>query len=229
MSISAPKPTGDILGPADILGHLLVVIPTEFCVNIPTVRGESDAIRVDVAVLTQTDAAGNHGVVYRDALWFNVLLRGSLKKQLGETVLARMAQGQGKPGQDPPFILTDATTDAQALAFAEQWLAANPEFETVAMNSYKQANGVSGGVTSPAQAAPTPAVPSVPSVPAAVAVPSPVAQPGMGGQAVPATPAVPAVPAAAPTPAVATPSAADMLAALNPDERAKLMAMLGQQ
>lgn len=172
MPISAPLPDGDILGPAEVLGHLLLICPVEFMQEVATKfdkkdKPSPDAIRVDVAVLTQTDDQGQVPV-YRGALWFNVMLAKSLRRQLGDTVLARMAQGRGTPGQNPPFVLEDATNDPQALAFAQQWLDAHPEFEAVAQRTYQQLNAGASAVSAPAQAA---ATTTTQPRPAAVAIP----------------------------------------------------------
>lgn len=219
MAFAAPATqTGDSLEAKDILGQLVIAIGTELVKDVQTEFGVSDAIRADVVVLTQQNEDGTYGVIYRDIMWFNVSLRNTLKKQIGACVLARMGQGPKQPGKNAPFILEDATQDAQAVAFAEGWMDAHPDFEAEAQ---AKINGA-GKVTAPApQPAAVPAVPSVPQVPAVPqAAPAPV-------------PAVPQVPATAPVPQ-ATPAApvVDMsaLAALAPEEQQKILAqfMAGQ-
>jgi len=217
---AAPAPQGDKLQAGEVLNHLLVIIPTEYIPSMPTVHGDSDAIRCDVAVLTQQTEAGTVPV-YRDVLWFNVSLKNTLKKQVGDLVLSRMGQGTAKPGQDPAFILLDATTDAQAVQYAEHWLNTNPEFEAVARKKLAGA----AGLAAPA-AAPAPAVPTVPTVPAAVAPAPAASQPFAAGGPAPAV--APAPQAAAPAPA-APQITAQMLAALPPEEQAKLAALFQGQ
>lgn len=200
MQFNAPSSSGDILAAKDLVGQLLIVRPTEHAQGIKTSFGEKDGIRCDVAVLTQTNADGSHGVIYRDVLWLQGKLVGALKRQLGELVLARMSIGTGKPGQQPPFELDDATGDAQAVAFAEQWMAANPGFVT-------------------ALTAPTPATQPA----AALAASVPAAVPAQVPAAIPASPApVPAAVPAAMPPAALDPA---VLAQLTPEARAQLGAL----
>lgn len=118
---SAPKGGGDQCAAADVNGHLLIVRPLEFVEGIVTTRGPADAIRVDVADLTT-------GKVYGDALWFQTVLRNGLRRQIGTTVLGVMGQGMAKAGQDAPWVLTDATADAEALKKAKAFKVAHPEF-----------------------------------------------------------------------------------------------------
>lgn len=202
MALNAPKPSlpeGDQLAAKDILGHLLVIIPVEFVESIPTEFGDSPAVRSDIAVLTQDGQP-----VYHDVLWFNVALRNTLKQQIGEGVCARMGQGTKKPGRDAPFLLEEVS--AEDFAYAEAWLAQNPQFEKDAMAK------VSGraGLAAPAQAQAKP-------IPAAL----------------PTTPSAPSAPAAIPAVVQVNPPVAagavdpnailQALAALPPEERAKFL------
>lgn len=118
---SAPKGGGDMCAPADVLGHLLVVRPLEYVEGIVTTMGDSDAIRVNVADL-------DTGKTYGDALWFQTVLRNGLRRQIGTTVLGRMGQGVAKKGQSAPWILENATGDAEALKKAKAFKVAHPEF-----------------------------------------------------------------------------------------------------
>lgn len=225
MGITKPAAGGDMLSPEDVNGHLLLVIPTEYVPEIATVynkAGEtSRAIRVNVAVLTQQTAEGQHPV-YNGVLWFNVRLL-DLRKQIGETVLGRMGQGAAKPGQDPPWVLNDATDDAGSLAYAESWLTQHPEFEALAAREIAANSGLSRPAQPPAPAAaPVPSVPTVPAV---------------------SLPVQPGTPAPGPAPAVPTPAAtivptinpaapalgADVLKGLPPEEIQKLLLQLQQQ
>ncbi|GIG63668.1 hypothetical protein Lfu02_80400 [Longispora fulva] len=156
MSFAAPAASGgDKLAERDVLGHLLIVRPVEYVEQITTAFGDKDAVRVSVVDLDATDPdTGQPGHRFDDVLWFGGRLVGSLKRQLGDTILGRMAQGTLKPGATgkPPYELSDATSDPSAVARAEAWIAANPRF------------------TAPASTSPAPA-------PAASAAPAPAAVP----------------------------------------------------
>lgn len=127
-SLSSPAGGGDVLKPADVLGHLLLVRPVEFVPDMPTQFGNTDTIRVDVADLSANDENGQWGAVYRDAMWFGRVLVGGLRKQIGEIVLGKMSQGVAKPHQSAPNILVDMMPDPNAVATAQAWLAQHPEF-----------------------------------------------------------------------------------------------------
>lgn len=124
---SSPS-AGDICKPLDVVGHLLLVRPVEFLPDFQTSLGVRDAIRIDIADLSANDQSGQWGAVYRDALWFGRVLVAGLRRQIGDLVLARMATGVAKPGQNPPFNLVDMVPDAQAVAAGQQWIAQHPEF-----------------------------------------------------------------------------------------------------
>jgi hypothetical protein len=129
MPITAPRAGGDQLKPSEIVGHLLLVRPTEWCPDTPTRDyGDSDAIRVDVCDFSGTTERPNVPIVYRDVLWFNKMLLG-LRRQIGETTLGWMTTGVAKGKQDPPFQLEDATGNGEAMKLATAWLDAHPEFE----------------------------------------------------------------------------------------------------
>ena len=138
--------TGDQLKPKEILGHLLIVRPLEFLPEFETQFGPTDAIRVDVVDLTETDAHGNKGVVYKSVMWFNRVLVNNLRQQIGETVLGKMGQGAGKPGQSPPMQLNDAMGDPKAVAQAEQFLNKHPEFESAGSRPAQNAEADNLGV-----------------------------------------------------------------------------------
>jgi hypothetical protein len=55
-------------------------------------------------------------------LFFNVALKNSLKSKVGQKVLARIGQGTAKPGKSAPWILVDATGDADAVAKANAFI-----------------------------------------------------------------------------------------------------------
>ena len=117
MTFTAPSNANETVKVADLANHLLIVSPVEYKIGIPTVRGEAEAIEVNVIDL---DTNKEHASL----LWFNVGLRNSLKTKIGQKVLARIGQGVAKPGKSAPWILVDATSDAAALAKANAYLGA---------------------------------------------------------------------------------------------------------
>ena len=108
--------SGESVKPADLQGHLLIIKPVEYKTGIQTTLGEAEAIEVD---LVDLDNNSEHSSV----LFFNIALRSALKPNIGKSVLARIGQGVAKPGKSAPWILIDATTDADAVAKATAYLA----------------------------------------------------------------------------------------------------------
>ena len=96
---------------ADLNGHLLIITPTEYKNGIQTVHGETDAVECHLVDL-------DTGLEHNSILFFNVALKSALKQKIGEKVLARIGQGAAKPGKSAPWILLDATGDADAVAKA---------------------------------------------------------------------------------------------------------------
>jgi hypothetical protein len=126
---------GSDVRPADLEGHLIVVEPLEYCPSIPTSYGDKDAVRVTIHDITDT-------ATYEDVLWFPSVLVGSLKGRVGQKVLAVLGKGTAKPGQAPPWILVDATTDNDCVQAATTYLDAlngnqftDPEVEQLAADS----------------------------------------------------------------------------------------------
>src|SRR4051812_7637009 len=103
MALSAPQMAGDQLNPVDINLHTLVVIPVEYRDHVPTKFTKPDekspAIVCNVADLS---AEGGVPVIYRGVMWFNVLLYNGLRRQIGQTILGRMVQGQATGGNSAP-------------------------------------------------------------------------------------------------------------------------------
>ena len=56
----------------------------------------------------------------------NVVFEDLQYKAYRATVLAQVAQGQAQPGKSAPWILEDATGDANVVAAAEKWMNTNP-------------------------------------------------------------------------------------------------------
>ena len=118
MAFSAPSSSSsDSVKVADLNGHLLIVSPIEFKANIQTVNGPADAIEVN---LIDLDTNEEHNSV----LWFNVARKNALKPLIGQKVLGRIGQGLAKPGKNAPWLLNDATGDADAVAKANAYISA---------------------------------------------------------------------------------------------------------
>jgi len=118
MQFAAPAAGGgDSLTPADVEGHVLVVEPLEHVNGITTAYGEKDAIRVTVHDISAQQT-------YENVLWFPGALIGALKSRIGQRVLAVMGKGQAKPGQAPPWVLTDASGNDAAVKAATAYLTA---------------------------------------------------------------------------------------------------------
>ena len=119
MTFAAPSTQSESVKVADLAGHLLIITPTEYKVGIETVHGKAEAVEVEVVDL---DTKQTHSSL----LWFNVALRNALKNKIGQKVLAKIGQGAAKPGKSAPWILIDATGDANAVALANAYLTSAP-------------------------------------------------------------------------------------------------------
>jgi hypothetical protein len=106
---------GSDVRPADLEGHLLIVEPLEYCESIPTSMGDKDAVRVTLHDVTDS-------ATFNDVLWFPKVLVGSLKGRIGQKVLGVLGKGTAKPGQSAPWILIDASTEADAVTAATAYL-----------------------------------------------------------------------------------------------------------
>jgi hypothetical protein len=115
MAFSAPSSNSESVKVADLNGHLLIVEPIEYKTGIPTVHGDADAIEVRINDL-------DTGLSHESVLFFNVALKNALKTKIGQKVLARIGQGSAKPGKSAPWILVDATGDAEAVAKANAFI-----------------------------------------------------------------------------------------------------------
>lgn len=108
-------------------GHLLLFTVDRLETGVKTSLGDKDAIRADVAVLDGPDA----GEIITDTLVFPRVLIGQLKAKVGGgKVLGRLGQGEAKPGQNPPWKLSDFTeADAElAKAHLSKTAASAPPF-----------------------------------------------------------------------------------------------------
>lgn len=115
-------------------GHLVVVEVERFEEDIQTANGPRDAIRATVHDIDGQQTG-------EDVLIFPKVLVSNLRPRVGQKVLGRVGQGVAKPGQNAPWVLTDASTDTDAAAKAVAYLKARE----------------AGQFTAPAQAQPAPA------------------------------------------------------------------------
>jgi hypothetical protein len=97
----------------EALGDLLIVSVKEYEESIPTTLGDKPAIRADIIDVD------NPFLSVEDALIFPRVLVGSLRSRIGQKVLGVLGQGVAKPGQNAPWIIEDASTDAKAVARAK--------------------------------------------------------------------------------------------------------------
>lgn len=96
----------DLLPLDDLLGSLLLLTVYEETPEINTVHGPQTAVRADVVVLDGKKS----GETYSDALIFPRVLKSQLRRSAGGMmVVGRLAQGNKKPGQNPPWTLNTAT------------------------------------------------------------------------------------------------------------------------
>lgn len=86
--------------------------------DVPTVHGV--AANVVKATISVVDGA-KAGEVMADTLIFPKVLVSSLSPRVGHKVLARLGQGEAKPGKSAPWVLTDPTDEdvAKGIAFTK--------------------------------------------------------------------------------------------------------------
>ena len=99
--------SGDKLPLADLKGSLLRIDVLELKNGMQTSFGPADAVACTVAVLDGARKAE----VFADTLIFPKVLASQLRPSLGKVVLGRLGQGQAKPGQSAPWMLTAPTGD----------------------------------------------------------------------------------------------------------------------
>ena len=114
VSFNAPT-SKDSVRPADLNGHLVAIEVHKFKAALDTAFGPKDAVEITVHDIDDE-------YTYADVLWFATVLVSSLKSNVGCVVLARIGQGMGRPGQQPPWVLKDATGDPDAVKKAESYL-----------------------------------------------------------------------------------------------------------
>lgn len=187
-----PGVGGDKFDAASHNGHLLLFFPASLEQNIPTVNGTADAVTTRIVDL-------DTGQVLDDAKVWGKAMIPQLKGAIPDgMVLGRLAQGQGKGGNNPPWIIQPHTE--QDVPRAEQWLAQNPR------NQFAQPQQNAAPATGNGWGAAPAAGPAAPAGPTPGAT-APAQQGQFAGQWGNATPAPAAAPAqggwGAPTPAPA--------------------------
>lgn len=113
---SPSAPSGGITW-ADHKDALLLIEPVSFEAQVQTSFGAADAVKATVSVIEGAGA----GETYPDTLIFPKILVSQTKSMVGQKVLGRLAQGQAKPGQSAPWLLSEAT--AEDIRKAEEFVA----------------------------------------------------------------------------------------------------------
>lgn len=135
--IEEPDPisTGTKIYPKDVINHVLLVWATQYIEHSPTQYNDGsdpnkpcDVVVVDVVDLDQLGDDGQLGLVSHGSWWRQGRLIQRLKTRVGRAnpMLGRMAKGLGANGA---FELVDLSADERALARAQAWYAAHPDFE----------------------------------------------------------------------------------------------------
>jgi hypothetical protein len=120
------------LNPSDMVGHLLLVWPVRYeadtVTKYPRQDGRpSDAVYVDVVDLNLPDETNQPGKVMRAAKWTQGRLIRDTKHAVGVPRDGAMLVQMGKDGD--AYQIIDMTTNPGAVQYAENWLAAHPQFQ----------------------------------------------------------------------------------------------------
>lgn len=110
----------------DFLGKLVVVEPLEHEHDIKTDYGITDAVRANVYVLLGPDRTEE----FEDTLIFQRYIIGQIKRKIGKVVVGRVAQGEAKKNQDPPWQIAEpagADLDKAAKFWASRSLSSAAE------------------------------------------------------------------------------------------------------
>jgi hypothetical protein len=114
---AAPAPPGEGIPWKDFNGCLLLIEPKEVHTDFKTSYGVAErVVRADVAVLDGPQA----GTPINDTLIFPKVLVSQTAPQIGKRVLGRLGQGEAKPGQSPPWMLSEATP--QDMELGARWV-----------------------------------------------------------------------------------------------------------
>ena len=98
----------------DFVEHLLLVTPTEYRTEVPTVYGIKDAVVADIVVLDADGGPQSHASLYL----FQGRLIGQTKTKVGSgMILGRLGRDSTpKPGQEAAFSLSEPTEEDKQLA-----------------------------------------------------------------------------------------------------------------
>jgi hypothetical protein len=105
----------DSLRPGDLLGHLVAFEVNGFKPLFETTFGPKDAVELTIHDI-DTEST------YPGVLWFSTAIVSALKPKVDSVVLARIGQGEGRHGQQPPWILKDASADLESVRKANAYL-----------------------------------------------------------------------------------------------------------
>jgi len=105
---------------ADHEGALLLITPKSLEEDIETAFGESDAIKADIVVLTDTNGKKlKEPIEELGALIFQRVVIGQLTESIGKRrVLGTIDRGVAKKGQSAPFLIEVPSEDDKAIARA---------------------------------------------------------------------------------------------------------------
>ena len=147
MSMFSQPSQGDKFTVSEHIGSLCLFFVHDVRAAINTSFGDKEAVACDIHVLDGPGA----GEISHDALIFQGALIGSLRSAVGgDPVLARISQGVAKPGQNPPYILAEYTTEDAAKA------------EAYLTERAKKFSGTNSNSAAPAAPAPAKAEPKKP-------------------------------------------------------------------
>jgi hypothetical protein len=111
---AAPAPASGGIDLNANLGALLLITVKAQEHGVKTRFGDADPVRADVAILDGPNA----GEELEEILLFPRVLISQLRSRIGQRVLGRLQQGTATAGQDPPWILAEATEDDVKLGTA---------------------------------------------------------------------------------------------------------------
>lgn len=118
---SAPSSPSDGISWENHKGALVLIDVIAQEHGVKTTFGEKDPVRANIAIIDGPGA----GETFDDSLIFPTLLISQTRGQIGKKVLGRLGTGNAKPGQKPPWLLLEATSDD--IAKAEAWVKQNTE------------------------------------------------------------------------------------------------------
>ena len=163
-------------------GNLMLFFPVEVRRGIKTSNGDADAVRCARVVNLDTGRVLNDTLIFGTALVPNI--GGGAPDGV---VLGRLGQGQGKNGNNPPWILNPH--DEQDLRRAQDWLARDAQGQLTQPTAPPTQNGYGAPATGGwgQQAAPSQA-PATGGWGAPAQAPAPAPQQGGWGAPAPAAP-----------------------------------------